>query len=180
MLEPLASPTLTVRRVDIRTEELPKNADLVHARLLLEHLPDPMAVLQRLICSLRPGGWILLTDTDFRTVRLNERDPQFERVSSAFAAAARASGWNLQLGPDLASMLEEAALTEVAAESWQTYERAGVPNTLLAMTYRRLRDKLISNGAKESDIDHVVTQVTTAATGVFSPTSWMAWGRRAR
>ena len=179
LLEPLASPTLSVRRHDIRTDDLPLNADFVHARLLLEHLSDPETALKRLVRSLRPGGWILLTDTDFRSVRLSDPDPEFERIASAFASAANAFGWNTRLGPELASMLEHNGVCDVAAESWQTYERGGAPSTLLAMSYRRLRDKLIGHGASDSDVDQVVTRMLNATVGVFSPTSWMAWGRRA-
>jgi Methyltransferase domain len=40
-VEPLAGDAIEVRRMDIRTDELPEREfDLVHARLLLEHLPD--------------------------------------------------------------------------------------------------------------------------------------------
>jgi|SRR5579864_2899527 len=178
LLEPLASPTLSVRRHDIRIDELPKNADLVHARLLLEHLPDHEDVLHRMIRALRPGGWLLLTDTDFRTVRLSEPDPAFDRVASAFAAATRAAGWNIQLGPELASMLEKAGLTDVEAECWQTYDRGGIAGLLLARTYRRLRDKLVKHGAKPADVDRVETRIASGTVGMFGPTSWMAWGRR--
>ena len=178
LLEPLASETLSVRRLDIRTEDLPENADLVHARLLLEHLPDPEEVLGKLIRALRPGGWILLTDTDFTTVRISEPDPAFERIAAAFAEATRAAGWNMQLGPALAPMLESLGATDVGAESWQTYERGGLPASLLARTYRRLHDRLTAYGARSADVDRLETQIVNARVGIFSPTSWMAWGRR--
>jgi SAM-dependent methyltransferase len=177
LLEPLASPVLSVRRHDIRREELPRGADLVHARLLLEHLPEAEVVLQRMVRALRAGGWLLLTDTDFRTVRFSEPEPAFERVASAFEAATRAAGWNTQFGPALPSMLEKAGLTDVQAECWQTYGRCGAPELLLARTYRRLREQLIRHGAKPAEVDHVEKQFASGAVGVFSPTSWTAWGR---
>jgi 2-polyprenyl-3-methyl-5-hydroxy-6-metoxy-1,4-benzoquinol methylase len=118
LLKPFASATIDVRRHDICSDELPSGADLVHARLLLEHLPDPESVLHRLIRALRPGGWILLTDTDFRTVALHERDERFDRLAAAFAAATQSAGWNIRLGPFLGSMLER-------ADSQMSARRAG-------------------------------------------------------
>ena len=178
LLEPLASATIGVRRHDICSEDLPSGADLVHARLLLEHLPDPESVLQRLIRALRPGGWILVTDTDFTTVALHERDERFDRVASAFAQATQNAGWNIRLGPLLGSMLERAGLTDVGAENWQSYGRGALEGRLIAMTYRRLRDPLIACGAKPSDVDEIADALATGRAGTFAPTTWMAWGRR--
>jgi len=175
LLQPLVSPVLSVRRHDIRSEELPKNADLVHARLVLEHLPDPESVLQRMVRALRLGGWLCVTDTDFLAVRLSESEPAFDSVISAFS---RVAGWEMQLGPKLPAMMENAGLTSVGAEAWQRYERAGVSTLPLAMTYRRFRDKLIDLGVKATDIDLLVEKMTAGAIGVFSPTSWMAWGQK--
>jgi len=38
--------------------------DLVHARLLLTHVPQRMAALATMVRALRPGGWLLLEDAD--------------------------------------------------------------------------------------------------------------------
>ncbi len=54
-----------VRRHDIAVDPLPERAfDLVHARLVLLHLPTAAAVLARLAAALRPGGWLLVEDFD--------------------------------------------------------------------------------------------------------------------
>jgi SAM-dependent methyltransferase len=178
LLEPLASETISVRRHDVCSDDLPPGADLVHVRLLLEHLPDPEGVVRRLIRALRPGGCILLTDTDFTTVALHEPDARFDRVSAAFAGVTQNAGWNIRLGPFLGSLLERAGLNGVGAESWQSYGRAAPEGRLLAMTYRRLRDKLIACGAKPSDVDEVAEEIATGRAGTYAPTTWMAWGRR--
>jgi len=36
--------------------------DLVHARLVLLHLPQRNAVIDKLICALNPGGWLVLEE----------------------------------------------------------------------------------------------------------------------
>src|SRR4051812_22995785 len=64
-VEPLASESIEVRRLDIREAELPQSEfDLVHSRLVLEHLADRKQILERLVATLRPGGWIVIEDYD--------------------------------------------------------------------------------------------------------------------
>jgi 2-polyprenyl-3-methyl-5-hydroxy-6-metoxy-1,4-benzoquinol methylase len=179
LLEPLATPTLSARRLDVRHDELPKDADLVHSRFLLEHLPEYESVLQRMIRAVRTGGWLVVTDADFRTVRLSEPDAAFDRVAASFLAAIRTAGWNTQLGPSLSSLFENAGLVDVAAASWQTYSRGSAHAVLFAETYKRLRALLIRHGAKASEIDRAVKRLVSREVGFFGPTTWTAWGRRA-
>jgi len=52
-------------RCDIARAPLPANQfDLVVSSMVLHHLPDVAAVLQRLRPTLRAGGWIALADLD--------------------------------------------------------------------------------------------------------------------
>src|SRR5262249_33062351 len=56
---------LDVIEHDVTTDSLPTQYfDLVHARLVIMHLRDKRAVLQRLIGALKPGGWLLVEDFD--------------------------------------------------------------------------------------------------------------------
>jgi trans-aconitate methyltransferase len=38
--------------------------DLVHARLVLVHVPDRARALATMVAALRPGGWLLVEDAD--------------------------------------------------------------------------------------------------------------------
>ncbi|MEU1124541.1 class I SAM-dependent methyltransferase [Streptomyces sp. NPDC005899] len=52
-------------RHDIVHDPLPgEDYDLVHARLVLLHLPDRFEVLDKLVGALRPGGWLVLEEFD--------------------------------------------------------------------------------------------------------------------
>lgn len=60
-----APPSYEVRRHDIGTDPMVEESfDLVHARLVLVHVPQRAAALRTLVRSLRPGGWLLLEDAD--------------------------------------------------------------------------------------------------------------------
>jgi ubiquinone/menaquinone biosynthesis C-methylase UbiE len=56
---------LQVRRHDVRMGGLPKREfDLVHARLVLMHLPGRELALERMIEAVKPGGWIVVEEFD--------------------------------------------------------------------------------------------------------------------
>lgn len=56
---------LRVLRHDIGQDPLPTGEfDLVHARLVLQHVPNRREVLARLRAALRPGGWIQIDEFD--------------------------------------------------------------------------------------------------------------------
>ena len=64
-LEALNIPRLEVLRHDITRDPLPEGAfDLVHTRMVLIHLPERDAVLQRLVAALKPGGWLVCEEFD--------------------------------------------------------------------------------------------------------------------
>lgn len=56
---------LEIRQHNIVTDELPEgHFDLVHARLVLLHLPERRQVVERIFRALRPGGYLLIEDFD--------------------------------------------------------------------------------------------------------------------
>src|SRR5687767_8144447 len=57
-LDAIERKNLEVRRHDVVNDELESDTyDLIHARLLLEHLPARRDILKKLGTALRPGGW---------------------------------------------------------------------------------------------------------------------------
>lgn len=67
-LEVLDVPQLEVRTHNIVTDDLEEAAfDLVHTRNLLIHLPERETILGKLAQAVKPGGWLLIEETDFST-----------------------------------------------------------------------------------------------------------------
>ena len=66
-LEDAQNPPFEVRRHDLTVDPPPAaEFDLVHARLVLEHLTDPSMALVALVTALRPGGWLALLTSEER------------------------------------------------------------------------------------------------------------------
>ena len=91
--------------------------DVIHARLVLEHLPQRLTVLAKLVAALRPGGWLVVEDYDLRTISVT--DPPraaWRAMASAVTAALRAAGVDPHFGTSLHGALLRVGLVDVAAE----------------------------------------------------------------
>src|SRR5438094_311895 len=65
--------TLEAVQRDIVAEGLPAgDYDLVHARMVLVHLPTRRQVLETMAAALRPGGWLVIEDGDIFPMTLAE------------------------------------------------------------------------------------------------------------
>src|SRR5262249_27436747 len=73
-------PTLEVLRHDITAEDPPTGFDLVHARWLVEWLPDKLLALRRMVSALRPGGVLLIEEPDFVTIYGSGDSPAVRHV----------------------------------------------------------------------------------------------------
>jgi trans-aconitate 2-methyltransferase len=79
------------------TAPLSLPAQLVYARLLLGHLPDPASALAAWAAALRAGGLIVCEEP----VRYRSTDPVFARYEVAVTAVVAARGATLWAGPAL-------------------------------------------------------------------------------
>ena len=84
--------------------------DLVHARLLLLHVSDPVAVLRRLWAAVAPGGHLVIHDYDLSVVDalppLETMDEWKRVVLGAFTGA----GCDIRIGTRLPLLFAEAGL----------------------------------------------------------------------
>jgi 2-polyprenyl-3-methyl-5-hydroxy-6-metoxy-1,4-benzoquinol methylase len=99
--------------------------ELIHPRLVLEHLPTRLAVVEKLVAALCPGGWLVVEDLDFSgwlylpVERLLCEPPEvgatFQAVIVAFRSIATA--WDAESGRDLPIYLTNAGLDHVDGEA---------------------------------------------------------------
>jgi SAM-dependent methyltransferase len=119
-------PNLDVQRHDITADAIePGRFDLAHTRNVLAHLPDRRRALDRMIGAVRPGGWILIEDTDMgeamisaqsRYVHPPEHASLVQHIYRTAQAAFTAIGADASIGPHLAGWLAGAGLEHVGAE----------------------------------------------------------------
>jgi SAM-dependent methyltransferase len=146
-------PGVEVHRHDINDGvPVPGPYDLIHARLLLLHLPNRVKILSNLVDSLAPGGWLMLTEYTGPAQRVvtvpNPEDEQFfcHVQETAHAFPARTSGvsyeWAYEAGPAMAA----AGLENVRSESYSLSAAGGeAPWLLMRNLYRQLTPAFVAN-----------------------------------
>jgi SAM-dependent methyltransferase len=111
-------------RHDITSDPLPGDGfDLVHARLVLLHLPERLRVLELLAGALRPGGWLVLEEFDcgWTPVLAAPGDSSvllFERVHGSLMTLLEKAGAEPLWGRHVVRAMLRAGLTEVTATTY--------------------------------------------------------------
>jgi 2-polyprenyl-3-methyl-5-hydroxy-6-metoxy-1,4-benzoquinol methylase len=187
-LDALDEPNLQVIRHDITSDDLPEEYfDVVHARCLLEHLPERAVILKRLVRSLKPGGWILIEDMDWRSL-LSEpaitydyppADPRSTRVWHAMATVLQNAGYDGEYGAKLPAHFIAEGLTQVSGEVRAPMVWGGTTGTAtLRLGLMALRDRLVSSGLAAEDIDREIARYGDPGVATMFGPIVAAWGRR--
>lgn len=85
--------------------------DVAHTRFLLEHVPDPLAVVRGMVRAVRPGGRVVLQDDGHDIMRLSPEPPGFQRLWSAYLRTYDRVGNDPYIGHRLVSLLVQAGAT---------------------------------------------------------------------
>ncbi|MFQ5349335.1 MAG: SpoIIE family protein phosphatase [Thermoanaerobaculia bacterium] len=79
--------------------------DVAHARFILEHVPDPQAVVAAMVRAVRPGGRVVLEDDDHDLLRLWPEVPSFARLWRAYVRTYDRLGNDPYVGRRMTAML---------------------------------------------------------------------------
>ncbi|MFI8945903.1 methyltransferase domain-containing protein [Streptomyces sp. NPDC053750] len=183
---PVARPPLEVRVHDVGAEEPPgEGFDLVHARLVLVHVPERDRALRSMAKALRPGGRLLVEDADPALQPLlcpDEHGPDQQlanRLRHGFRQLLAGRGADLSYGRRLPRLLREAGLLRVEADAY--FPVASVACAVLeSATIRQVRDRLVEAGvATHEDIDRHLVNVASGDMDLATAPMISAWGRKA-
>lgn len=99
-------------QLPLRAEEW-GSFDLAHTRFLLEHLRDPLPVVQAMVRAVRPGGRIILEDDDHDLLRLWPEPASFPAFWHAYQRSFEYLGNDPVIGRRLVGLLRAAGATPV-------------------------------------------------------------------
>jgi SAM-dependent methyltransferase len=182
-------PNIEVRVHNICTDPLEVGSfDLIHARLVLEHLPPRLAVLDKLVTALRPSGWMLLEDFDFsgwiylpEERLLCEPKAVHATVQRGFAVAG-AGTWDAEFGRDLPLHLLNAGLDDVGGEVCTPIITGGSPQSdFVTLSAREAGPLVVDAGyVSRSDWDDMIAAFEQPGAIMAGFQMVSAWGRRPR
>lgn len=180
-----AGPHIVVRRHDVGTEPPPEvQFDVVHARLVLTHVPNRGPALEAMTAALRPGGWLVIEDADPSLqplTCLDEYGPEqmlANRLRAGFRDLLAGRGADLAFGRTLPRLLRETGLVEVAADAFFPVASPAAAALELA-TVEQVRDELVAAGlATSTEIDRHLRAVRSGGLDLATSPMVSAWGRK--
>jgi SAM-dependent methyltransferase len=179
------APTVEVRRHDVGRDPPPTGGfDLVHARLVLVHVPERDQALASMVGALRPDGWLVVEDADPALQPLicpDESGPDHRlanRLRQGFRTLMAERGADLAYGRTLPRRLREAGLVDVEADAY--FPITSPACTLLERaTVEQIREFLVANGiATDADIDRHLGNVASGRMDLATSPMVSAWGRK--
>jgi SAM-dependent methyltransferase len=183
-LESLTDPAIEVRRHDIVRDPLPDSAfDLVHARLILVHLPERELALAKMVGALKPGGWLVCEEFDSLSMPADPALHPQECALKAQAAMQRvmaARGANTRYGRDLAARMRALGLVDIRADGQMAMWQGGSAGArLFRANFEQLREQLLRVGLlNPAELDDDLARLDDPQTLFPSPVMWTVRGRR--
>ena len=175
---------LRIETHDVARDPLPAASfDLIHARLVLIHIPERGAVIGRLVDALKPGGWLVIEDFDAMSIlpdsHINPHEVQLA-ASEAMRKYMNRGGTDPRFGRSLYGRFRAAGLTEVAAEGRVLmFDRGNGGAELLRANFEQLGGELVAAGfitAEQLRAD--IARLDSEDYAAPSPIMWTATGRR--
>ena len=176
-----------LRRHNVGVDPLPGEAfDLIHARLVLSHVPQRHQAFARLVAALKPRGWLVIEEFDGRLIEraIPITDAveavRFNNMARVLARLMEERGFEVEWARGLYTRLKAAGLTEVGMEGHIAVREGGNPAARLdAANFAQVRKEAVDKGLiTDAEIDEVLARLDAKDFAVFSPVMFTAWGRR--
>lgn len=163
----------------------PSAFDLVHARLLISHLVgDEDLAIGNMVEALRPGGWLVLEDTDYTIGPSLSPDhpggPATERLKNDAADDILADGLlDSRAGRHLPAYLARAGLVDVGHDGRAAIQRGGDGWALQIIEgYGLLEERLRSKVVDDKTWQTAMAAWRDPDYAFVSPLDVGAWGRK--
>ena len=159
--------------------------DLAHARLVLLHIPERAAVLEKMVAALKPGGWLVIEDFDTTSVlpdaAANEKERRVETAEALRMYMIR-GGVDGRFGRGLYGRFKGLGLTDVSMEGRvMMWDRANGGADLMRINFEQIGEKVVAAGLLSAEqLKADLKRLEEPDFVTPSPIMWAAIGRKAR
>jgi SAM-dependent methyltransferase len=154
--------------------------DLVHTRLVIEHLADPQEALKRLAGWVRPEGWLVVESGDWSALYAITPSSEFAEVWGAVEKFLISVGFAPMFGRRLPALLSDAGLVDVDCETRSRMIRGGTPEMeAFTLTIERARAGMVSAGLiNDKKVAAALEVCADPSFAIMSLALVSGWGRR--
>ncbi len=146
--------------------------DLVHARGVLQHIAERELVLDRMIEALKPGGWIIVEDSDFDAFARQPLPEPLATLHSVLATgAASRHDHDRSFGVRCLALLRARGLVECSAQGdvW-TMRGNDASGEWWFLAMEHTAERLTAGGVMtQADIDVALAQARSPEFAMLSP-----------
>jgi len=133
--------------------------DFVIARLILEHLPDPLGALREIRRILKPGGRVIVLDNDFRIhLRTYPDIPELSFLYDAYCKARFDNGGNPYIGSELPVFLKNTGFIVLNMEVLYNHSFFCGDKAFLNSDSIGISSRLVKDGYLDSKILDTISQ----------------------
>lgn len=138
----------------------PAATQLVYARFLLSHLPDPEHILARWIGRLVPGGLLIVEDIEISGHIVHPPSWAHDAFVDLYRRAAHARGADPDIGPRLPGMLQDAGLQDIQVQVVQPLGLAGEMKQVSLLSMEAIADAVVETGlADRRRISEIIAEL---------------------
>lgn len=177
-----------MRNVEFRIDDVMEPSldgeryDVVYARFLLTHLPDPGEAVTNLCGQLAPRGALITEDIDCTGHFCQPDSPAFWRYVELYTNTVQGRGCDPNIGPQLPGLLRDAGLREVGVTVVQPAGISGEVKLIAPLTLEAIADSVLAAELATAEelgelVDELYAFAEQDGTLMSIPRVVQAWGR---
>ncbi len=124
--------------------------DVIYSRFLLSHLTNPKLILENILQLLKPGGKLLIEDTDFTGHFCYPKSDYFDQYVTLYQDLLKKRGANANLGQGLVGLLKDTGFSNVEFQLSQPAHISGEGKLMAEITFKGISEALLE--------EHLITE----------------------
>lgn len=174
---------LEFRQMDVSEWNEPGRYDVAYSRALLQHLRDPVDLLERMWAGLRPGGVILIEDADFDGWGSDPPSEGLRFFVRTYSEVLRRNGGDPTVGRKLHRHFRAAGIPEPQVSLVQPMRFEGEAKWLAWSTLEASREAILSAGIATptelaASLEELARLTEDPESLILGPRMFQAWARR--
>lgn len=138
------------------------SVDFAYARLLFQHIPDPLVCLREMRRVTRPGGIVCILDVDDGTIFIHPEVPGWKAVEARVARAQAGYGGDRHVGRKLLGYFEEVGFAETQVDIVPVSTQMLGPSLFFDIVFGFKQQHLKRYGDWDTETEETFKQLGTA------------------